>query len=66
MLKNLKTTEDQYARFLKTARVFGCDEDEAAFDEKLRGIVKPSLFEGRNPSANSGDARDEGRKPKAD
>lgn len=40
MSKSLKSTEDQHARFLETARALGCDEDEAAFDEKLRGIVK--------------------------
>ena len=32
---------DQHARFLETARALGCDEDEAAFDEKLKGIAKP-------------------------
>ena len=31
----------QHARFLETARALGCDEDEATFDEKLRGIAKP-------------------------
>ncbi len=31
----------QHARFLETARALGCDEDEAAFDEKLKGIAKP-------------------------
>lgn len=35
---------DQHARFLETARALGCDEDEAAFDEKLKAITrsKPS------------------------
>jgi hypothetical protein len=34
---------DQYRRFIETARELGCDEDEAAFDEKLKRIatVKP-------------------------
>ena len=32
---------DQHARFLETARALGCDEDEAAFDEKLKGIARP-------------------------
>ena len=64
--KNLKTTESQHARFLETARALGCDEDEAAFDEKLKGIVKPSFFESGNPSPNSGDSRNNRRKPKAD
>jgi hypothetical protein len=30
----------QHARFLETAHALGCDEDEAAFDEKLKGIAK--------------------------
>jgi hypothetical protein len=38
---------DQYRRFIETARELGCDEDEAAFDEKLRRIatakLKPAL-----------------------
>lgn len=35
---------DQHARFVETARALGCDEDEAAFDEKLKVIAahKPS------------------------
>jgi len=32
---------DQHARFLETARALGCDEDEAAFDEKLQAVVGP-------------------------
>ena len=39
MSKNSKDTEVQHARFLETARALGCDEDEAAFDEKLKGIA---------------------------
>ena len=37
----------QHDRFLETARAVGCDEDEAAFDEKLKGIAlqKPKAFE---------------------
>jgi hypothetical protein len=30
------TSGEQHARFIETARALGCDEDEAAFDEKLR------------------------------
>lgn len=30
----------QHARFVETARALGCDEDEAAFDEKLKVIVR--------------------------
>lgn len=31
----------QHARFLETARALKCDEDEAAFDEKLKAVVGP-------------------------
>lgn len=44
---------DQHARFLETARALGCDEDEAAFDEKLKAVVGPkskSSFAGAAPS----------------
>lgn len=30
----------QSARFIETARALGCDEDEAAFDEKLKVIAR--------------------------
>jgi hypothetical protein len=30
---------DQHKRFIETARELGCDEDEAAFDEKLKRIA---------------------------
>jgi hypothetical protein len=42
MLKNTKDTEaaTQIERFKQTARELGCDEDEAAFDEKLRALAK--------------------------
>ena len=33
----------QHARFLETARALGCDEDEAAFDEKLKAVVGPKV-----------------------
>jgi len=41
--KTDKVTESQSERFITTARELGCDEDEAAFDEKLKRIasVKP-------------------------
>jgi hypothetical protein len=29
----------QHQRFIETARELGCDEDEAAFDEKLKRIA---------------------------
>lgn len=31
---------DQSRRFIETARELGCDEDEAAFDEKLKRIAQ--------------------------
>jgi hypothetical protein len=34
-----KQDKDQSERFIETARELGCDEDEAAFDEKLRRIA---------------------------
>ena len=30
----------QLERFIETARALECDEDEAAFDEKLKGIAR--------------------------
>ena len=35
-----KHGEDQYARFVETARKLGCDESEEAFDEKLKVIAR--------------------------
>ncbi len=32
--------DNQLARFAETARALGCDEDEAAFDEKLKAIAR--------------------------
>jgi hypothetical protein len=32
--------EEQSRRFIEDAQKLGCDEDEAAFDEKLKQIVK--------------------------
>ena len=39
-------TKEQHARFLETARQLGCDEDEAAFDEKLKAVVGPKANRG--------------------
>lgn len=33
----------QSERFIDTARKFGCDEDEAAFDETLKKVAKQRL-----------------------
>lgn len=43
MSKNTKTTSEggQHDRFIETARALGCDEDPAAFDEKLKAVVGP-------------------------
>ena len=40
--KRLKAAPDpnQHARFIETARALGCDEDEAAFDEKLKVVAR--------------------------
>jgi hypothetical protein len=32
--------ETQHDRFVEAARALGCDEDEAAFDEKLKAITR--------------------------
>ena len=42
----------QIDRFRETARQLGCDEDEAAFDEKLKVIAKAKP---KAPPAQSGD-----------
>lgn len=39
MAKKDETT--QHARFLEAARKLECDENEAAFDEKLKAVVGP-------------------------
>ena len=58
MSKNLKTTSDQHARFVETARALGCNEDEAAFDEKLKVIArqKPKATGKAQPTGLSYDA----------
>lgn len=33
-------TADQLRSFKEAARAFGCDEDEAAFDERLKAIAR--------------------------
>ena len=33
--------DSQHTCFLETARALGCDEDEAAFDEKLKAVTRP-------------------------
>ena len=66
-LKNSKVTEgkSQHARFLETARALGCDEDEAAFDEKLKAIARPSLPKDSDPGREGAKASSKRRKPLA-
>jgi hypothetical protein len=45
--------DDPHARFLETARALGCDEDEAAFDEKLKGIVRQETKKGQGTTEDS-------------
>ena len=33
-------TKTQHERFVEAARQLGCDEDEAAFEEKLKDIAR--------------------------
>jgi hypothetical protein len=40
-----KDARSQHERFVETARALGCDEDEAAFDEKLKAVVGPKFDE---------------------
>ena len=35
-----QASSSQHARFVDTARELGCDEDPAAFDEKLKVIAR--------------------------
>jgi len=46
-----KDDPDQSKRFIETARELGCDEDEVAFDEKLRRIAtaKPQKLRRSRP-----------------
>ena len=46
-----ETPKTQYDRFIETARALGCDEDEAAFDEKLKVIVRQKPKNERQPPA---------------
>ena len=40
MVKAQSDNDKQVSRFKETARLLGCDEDEAAFDEKLGKIAR--------------------------
>lgn len=39
-MKPEETNKAQVARFIETARALSCDENEAAFDEKLKVIAR--------------------------
>lgn len=39
-MANPRYSTDQSKKFLDAARELGCDEDEAAFEDKLRRIAK--------------------------
>lgn len=43
----------QHDRFVETARALGCDEDEAAFDEKLSAITRHQR-DAKKPAVKSG------------
>ena len=41
----------QAKRFIEKARELGCDENEAAFDDRLRKIAKVAPQEAKKPSS---------------
>ena len=43
----------QHKKFVETARALGCDEDEAAFREKLRVIARQKSKDEPKPAAKS-------------
>ena len=49
-----KDARSQHERFVETARVLGCDEDEAAFDVKLRVLARPKLPNAKKQVAKTG------------
>ena len=46
----------QLERFQETARQLGCDEDEAAFDEKLKMIGRQKHKDGVKPAREDSDS----------
>lgn len=52
--KASKDGTSQHERFLETARKLGCDEDEAAFDEKLKAVA------GTKPNSKLSERQEEG------
>ena len=51
-----KREQSQTDRFIQKARELGCDEDEAAFDKRLRKIAKPSGPKARQAAKHPKDA----------
>jgi hypothetical protein len=47
---------EQYRRFVEKARELGCDEDEAAFDAKLRAIARQKPKDEAKPKKGAGRA----------
>lgn len=45
----LRANKSQSTKFIETARKLGCDEDEAAFDKKLKKIGGHKLLPGAKP-----------------
>ncbi len=52
-------SDDQRRRFEDAARALGCDEDEAAFKEKLGHIARQKPKDQRQPPARKRDKRGE-------
>lgn len=46
-----KNSGSQHDRFMETARALGCDEDPAAFDEKLKVIARHKPKQPATPQA---------------
>ena len=45
-----KKPDRQIDRFKEAARELGCDEDPAAFDEKIKAVVKKKPVEAEKPA----------------
>ena len=65
------TEKTQISRFVEIARALGCDEDPAAFDEKLAAVVRATKLgvshphaDEDQPEAKQGDAQGHKRQRK--
>lgn len=65
MTKSRSEELSQVDRFREAARSLGCDEDEGMFDEKLKGIARPSVPKCSDPGADRSKRSNSGRKPRA-